>query len=190
MAAKDMLDTNTKDLIAEALRMIMMEKPFENIRIKDICDRVGVVRVTFYNYFIDKYAALEYLIEKDLILPNENRIREGKFEEMIFSMMNVMDAKRDYYKIAFQVGGQNGFEDQLKIMMTRVFGRILEKYRQMSVGAHELPNRVTAEYFAELFAYGMRTWLFYPKKIAVDEARRYVAKVLRKEILGYLKTEE
>ncbi|MBQ2478372.1 MAG: TetR family transcriptional regulator [Erysipelotrichales bacterium] len=83
MAAKDMLDTNTKDLIAEALRMIMMEKPFENIRIKDICDRVGVVRVTFYNYFIDKYAALEYLIEKDLILPNENRIREGKFEEMI-----------------------------------------------------------------------------------------------------------
>ena len=186
MAWKDNADVNTKDLIAEALRAIMMEKPFENIRIKDICDRVGVVRVTFYNYFIDKYAALEYLIEKDLITPQRVRMETGKLEEMVYSMMEQIDSHRDYYRIAYQVEGQNGFEDELKRIMGSAFRKMLEKFRHASPGTHQLPNKTVSEYFAELFAYGMRTWLFYPQRISLDEAKKYVFNVLRTDVLEYL----
>ena len=50
-----------KDLLSEGLYILMQQKPFEKITIKQICDKTGVIRGTFYNHFMDKYEALEYL---------------------------------------------------------------------------------------------------------------------------------
>ena len=51
---------NTKDLLADSLKELMVKKSFEKITIKQICDATGVIRIVFYNYFSDKYDALEY----------------------------------------------------------------------------------------------------------------------------------
>ena len=40
-----------KDFLAESLELLMQEKPFDKITIKQICDRAGVIRATFYNHF-------------------------------------------------------------------------------------------------------------------------------------------
>ena len=53
-----------KDLLSEGLYILMQQKPFEKITIKQICDKTGVIRGTFYNHFMDKYEALEYLIHR------------------------------------------------------------------------------------------------------------------------------
>ena len=45
---------NMKDLLAQGLLLLMKEKPFEKITIKQICDKTGVIIGTFYNHFIDK----------------------------------------------------------------------------------------------------------------------------------------
>ena len=42
-----------KDFLAESLELLMQEKPFDKITIKQICDRAGVIRATFYNHFED-----------------------------------------------------------------------------------------------------------------------------------------
>ena len=55
---------NMKELLVEGLYLCMKDKPFEKITIKQICDKTGVIRGTFYNHFIDKYEALEYLKNK------------------------------------------------------------------------------------------------------------------------------
>ena len=47
-----------KDFLAESLVVLMQEKPFEKITIKQICDRTGVIRATFYNHFEDNCAGL------------------------------------------------------------------------------------------------------------------------------------
>ena len=46
-----------KDLLSEGLYILMQQKPFEKITIKQICDKTGVIRGTFYNHFMDKYEA-------------------------------------------------------------------------------------------------------------------------------------
>ena len=39
-----------KDLLSEGLYILMQQKPFEKITIKQICDKTGVIRGTFYNH--------------------------------------------------------------------------------------------------------------------------------------------
>ena len=41
--------------LAESLKKLMVRTPFEKITIKQITDGAGVIRVTFYNHFQDKY---------------------------------------------------------------------------------------------------------------------------------------
>lgn len=53
----------TKTALRDALLDLIREKDFENIKTKEICERAMVSRNTFYNYFSDKYALLEYCFE-------------------------------------------------------------------------------------------------------------------------------
>ena len=43
-----------KILLAESFKELVLEKLVEKITIKEITDRAGVTRVTFYNHFQDK----------------------------------------------------------------------------------------------------------------------------------------
>ena len=44
---------NMKDMLATSLYQLMLEKPFDKITIKQITDKTGVIRGTFYNHFYD-----------------------------------------------------------------------------------------------------------------------------------------
>ena len=79
---------NTKDLLADSLRDLMLKKPFEKITIKQICDATGVIRIVFYNYFSDKYAALEYIVYRD---PNYTE----------FSIVRTMPKKKLYRSFGY-----------------------------------------------------------------------------------------
>ena len=49
----------TKKCLKESMRELMREKPFEKITVTEICKRASTGRVTFYNYYEDKYDLLE-----------------------------------------------------------------------------------------------------------------------------------
>lgn len=42
-------------LLAESLKELTIKQPIEKITIKEITDKAGVIRPTFYNHFQDKY---------------------------------------------------------------------------------------------------------------------------------------
>ena len=45
-------------LLAESLKELTIKQPIEKITIKEITDKAGVIRPTFYNHFQDKYELL------------------------------------------------------------------------------------------------------------------------------------
>lgn len=51
----------TKNSLIRTMRDMLSEMPFEKITVKGICERAGISRITFYNYYSDKYALLEEL---------------------------------------------------------------------------------------------------------------------------------
>ena len=59
---KNAVDT----LLAESFKELTLKQPIEKITIKEITDKAGVIRPTFYNHFQDKYELLEWI--KQIIL--------------------------------------------------------------------------------------------------------------------------
>ena len=71
----------TNEMLADSLKALMLnEKPFDKIKIKDITDRAGIIRPTFYNHFQDKYELLEWIFYNDIIasVRRFDRNRHGK----------------------------------------------------------------------------------------------------------------
>ncbi|GHO47780.1 TetR/AcrR family transcriptional regulator [Ktedonospora formicarum] len=55
----DLRVRRTHKLLWEALMAELSERPFEEVTVKDICERAMVHRTTFYKHYEDKYALLE-----------------------------------------------------------------------------------------------------------------------------------
>ena len=63
MQKEDLRVRRTKKLLADALKELMSEKPFEKIKVVDICEKALVHRATFYAHFEDKYQLLRYCMQ-------------------------------------------------------------------------------------------------------------------------------
>jgi AcrR family transcriptional regulator len=61
----------SREAIKKAVIELMSEKTFDDITIKDICDRANVSRGTFYLHYSDKFDLLDKLIEEQI-----NEMRE------------------------------------------------------------------------------------------------------------------
>lgn len=58
----DLRIIKTKKSLYESLLDLMREKPFEELKVSDICENALVNRSTFYSHFDDKYDLLDSLI--------------------------------------------------------------------------------------------------------------------------------
>lgn len=54
----------TRALLAQAFKEVLFEKGFQGSSVRDITEKAGVNRTTFYLHFRDKYALLEYSISQ------------------------------------------------------------------------------------------------------------------------------
>ena len=57
---------NRKMQFEDALLALMGEMPYEKISVKDLTERMGVARKTFYQYFPGKRACLEALVDRTI----------------------------------------------------------------------------------------------------------------------------
>ena len=186
MGWKEYSDNNTRNLIGESLRHLMMSRPFESIRIKDICNEVGVVRVTFYNYFIDKYDTLDYLIKTDLIEPNEELADQGKLLDITKAMIKTIDSKWDFYRIAYKIEGQNNFESLMRNNLSELFKRMLKINRKEDDSPSKISNQMVAVFFAQSMTYALYSWLFNPQRISSDQCYEYMSEVMHRSMLDFL----
>lgn len=69
--------------MADSLITLMKQKTFSKITIKQICDQTGVIHIVFYNYFIDKYEAFEYIIYCDIYKSALPYIENKQFQDAL-----------------------------------------------------------------------------------------------------------
>ena len=60
---------DVEQALAESLKELVQRMPFDKITIKKITDGAGVIRVTFYNHFQDKYDLLGYIVQSEILEP-------------------------------------------------------------------------------------------------------------------------
>lgn len=59
----------TKTLLAKSFKtLVLKDRPFDKITIKNIASGADIIRPTFYKHFQDKYDLLEWVFVHDILL--------------------------------------------------------------------------------------------------------------------------
>ena len=111
--------TDTKELMAGAMRELMATKPVDKITIKDIVEKCGVNRQTFYYHFEDADDLLEWIFEEDAgrVLPTE--VSYDRWEEDVMKFFRYLVENRTF--------ALNVYNSNSRLYMLRFYSQKLEK---------------------------------------------------------------
>lgn len=130
-------DIEAKDFykmkMANALATLLDEKPFDKIRVGDICDKAGVSRQTFYRHFEAKYSVVHwfwnYCAEKSLF-------RVGidlNWHDSILQNFSLIERHFDFFRI---ISKDHGYESCVEYGCRRrieTLTETLEKHHGMEI---------------------------------------------------------
>lgn len=139
----------TKRAIADSLKELTREKAFDKISVKDISEKCGINRQTFYYHFVDKFALLEWIYKTDLFDTNMEGIDFDNWGEKFFQTLTAM--KNDKY---FYVNTINHTENYIHRYITEQTKTVFEKAIDV-LDEKRAVDAVEREFIAKFFAYGV-----------------------------------
>lgn len=147
-------------LLAESLKELTEKHPIEKITIKEITDKAGVIRPTFYNHFQDKYELLEWIIMTELFEPMGPLLENGMVDQALIFMFTTIEKEKNFYTKASRLEGQNSFERIAKNCIKKILLRIFSKEGAVkSVKYAWLTPELVAEYYAQSMFFVVNTWI-------------------------------
>lgn len=165
-------------LLAESLKELAIKRPIEKITIKEITDKAGVIRPTFYNHFQDKFELLEWIITTELLMPIRPLIEAEMITEgMVFLFTNI-EKDKAFYSRAVKIEGAVTFHEVamkcVKQMLLEVIG---DRMDNRDSGYQWLTKEIVATYFAQSMCFATEEWIYMgmtlsPREMA--EAYSYI----------------
>src|SRR5215471_1814410 len=116
----DLRVRRTHKLLWEALMAELSQRPFEEITVKEICERAMVHRTTFYKHYEDKYALLEQGIRQMYdALVAEVHVPPSAFSvehppPYFIRLFEHVAAHQQFYKLMLCGEGIGGFQKLVK----------------------------------------------------------------------------
>lgn len=175
----------TKHQLAESFKELMLKGSFDKITIRMITEQAGVIRPTFYNYFQDKYEVMEWLLEEEVFRPVCEMVDEGMEREAIYLLFRRMEKDQPYYQKAFEVTGQNGFEEILSGKIRKLIQELLKNHKiklQSLEGLKDL--NIFLEFHTLTVVNGLKYWLTSREvHMSADEALEFYLFLMSHPIL-------
>lgn len=147
-------------LLAESLKELAEKHPIEKITIKEITDKAGVIRPTFYNHFQDKYELLEWIIMTELLEPIFPLIQNGMTDQALVLLFSSMEKEKNFYVKASRLEGQNSFECIVKQSIQKILIEVMKGNKTDQKCPHPwLSLELIAEYHAQSMCFLMLNWI-------------------------------
>ncbi len=187
---------NKKDIeerLAESLKELVKSEAFERITIREITERAGVIRVTFYNHFKDKYDLLEWIVTEEVINPVRILLQNGMYRDaLILIFNNVLEEKEFYMRVA-RIEGQNSFREiitsAIRKLLAQLFTEAVGKSGKRA-GHRWLTPDYLADYYAQSMAFVVIFWIEEGMPIDAEEVAtiyEYIATRSMWDVLKELK---
>lgn len=163
----------TRNAIVNTFCAMYEKMPIEKIFVKDIIERAGYNRSTFYQYFSDIYALLDYL-ENDVIETIRQKMDERK--NTAEQLMGFFEQKELYLKALLGVYGNIHFIDRLKNELNIQPPEVREEIKPYIV---ECYMAITISLF--------RLWIARGKDISQEELFQLIHILYHNGYLGLIK---
>lgn len=175
-------------LLADSFKELACRQPVEKITIKEITDKAGVIRPTFYNHFQDKYELLEWIIHKDVIDPTRPLILNGMIDQALVLIFASMERDKEFYCKAAKLEGQNSFENIARKCIQELIKEILgENFEVKTKRSSWLTGEHLAEYYAQSLCYVVMSWIKSGMSINAKEMADIYMYIMRHSIEDVLK---
>lgn len=157
--------------LARSLKKLVISNPFEKITIKQIADGAGVIRVTFYNHFQDKYDLLAWIVRREILDPVRILISNRMYRETLILIFNNLLRERDFYMKAARIEGQNSFSEivteSARSLLLDIF---LERGIKNASGEHAwMTAENLARYYGNSMSYILLEWIRNGMEIPAEE---------------------
>lgn len=150
---------DVEQAIADSLKELVQKMPFEKITIKKITDGAGVIRVTFYNHFQDKYDLLAYIVQKEILEPVGILLGNNMYKEALTLIFTNLKKDSAFYEKAVRIEGQNSFEE---ITEECIYKLLLDLFSGRSSGKpHAKHPWLTIDSLARYYARSMNYVVIY-----------------------------
>lgn len=169
-----MADSNlTKKALAEALKELMQEKPFEKISISDICEKCQMNRKSFYYHFIDKYDLVNWIFDTEFIATVQKTIH-GESWELIIALSELLYSNRSFYKKALMIQGQNSFSEHFHEMLSSIISNRFDELMNIDKN-HEFVTR----FFTDALVMAFKNWIIEDSNMTPDVFLEEIRNCLR-----------
>lgn len=149
-----------KTLLAESFKELALEKPVEKITIKEITDRAGVIRVTFYNHFQDKYELLEWICREEVLVPVRILLGNNMQREAVTFIFTAILKNKEFYSHVARTKGQNSFESIVQNLVSETInGYFLSNHVGKSKKYSWLTPKWIADYYAQSLTFVLMGWI-------------------------------
>ncbi|MDE7016339.1 MAG: TetR/AcrR family transcriptional regulator C-terminal domain-containing protein [Lachnospiraceae bacterium] len=152
--------TNVDKLLAESFKALANKTPIDKITIKEITDKAGVIRPTFYNHFQDKYELLEWIIRTEILDPIIPLMQEGYLQEGLILIFTNLQKDKGFYMKVVRLEGQDSCESITRKFIKEILYTFINEKAGNKIAARKgLTVDLIAEYFAQSMTFVVISWL-------------------------------
>lgn len=168
-----MIQRNKKTVderLAESFKELVCQMPVEKITIKQITDKAGVIRPTFYNHFEDKYRLLEWILITDIVNPAMPLLSAGMIKEALVLIFHNMQQEKDFYMHVSKLEGQNSFRSMVEQGIAIVLCSMLvdRMGTKKPINRWLTPEHIS-EYYTQSITYILMSWIQDGMRIPSEE---------------------
>lgn len=175
-------------ILAESLKELSKTRPIEKITIKEITDKAGVIRPTFYNHFRDKYELLEWIVREELMKPAMPLFNNGMLREGITFIFTAIENERDFYSKAMKIEGQNSFAEMLESCAREiVFQRMDVSKVEQKMNYSWISPELLAEYYGHMACFMVMRWISSGMAAPVDELVDMYLTLTQESMVGVIR---
>lgn len=161
---------STDQMLADSLKELALGRPIEKITIKEITDKAGVIRPTFYNHFQDKYELMEWIINTELLEPVAPLIRAGMTKEAMILLLTNIEKEKAFYNKAIRMEGVVTFHDVAMKCATGFLSRIIMERASGKTPKHVwLSPEIISAYYAHAMCFVAEGWINTGMSISPQE---------------------
>lgn len=176
---------NAIDLVlAESLKELSITKPIDKITIKEITNKAGVIRPTFYNHFQDKYELLEWITVNELFAPIDPLLSNGMLKEGVTLILTTIEKEKDFYKRAAQLEGQNSFNEIFNRCVSEAVKQYIDVESLTRIANYNWLNEdIVAEFLAHSISWVTIQWIKRGLNVPVEELADVYVKIFHSPII-------
>ena len=180
MRKQPQVTEQTRANLRQAFWELYEERPIEKISVREITDRAGYNRATFYLYYHDVYELLEE-IEGQVLgvighLVNERLLQGDKldFSQHMSLILRLAKRSRSYTRVLLGDHGDPAFTQRLKEILTPLVDRFFLPAEPIG----EQAERVIREFYLSGIVATIRTWTSEEDPMPIEQLIQLVMHIV------------